>query len=687
MKIELYGAEKMSVSGSALHSMIQNRNTPILDLFVRESIQNSLDAKDDTSKSKFVTVEFNTGTFRRDVLEEVLENVTLSSRPEWGDSFISISDRNTVGLTGNYKDKSSNLYKLVFGIMDGQKNAGAGGSWGIGKTVYFRVGVGFVLYYSRIKTREGYESLIAAALVEDETQRNALLPAIDGHKYGIAWWGDEVFPGAGKVRECREQKTIGRVLESFGLKPYEGETTGTIIIIPFIDQNNLLSHNLPTKESCSNVPSWLCSIDEYIEISIQKWYSARLNNRKYPYGKYLNVVINSKPFGPPGMAPFFRLLQALYNKAALKNVGSPDADTVNFCDCEIHCVEIKVNSYIKDNCAGHLAYALVNRSHLGMNPPDNLPSPYEYLSSERDDEDFGNPILFFCRKPGMAVNYDYNKDGKTEWLYRVPLTSEDEYLVAYFVLNSESLLQNIGSELPLEEYVRKSELADHFQWDDIDLSGFNAPIVRRIKINVANKLRSAFEEAVKDVEKTIDAGLGNLLGRVLLPPEGFGRRPSPAVSSQESGGGSSVMRKNIRYTFDITSYTANGITIKMTAKTGKKAVRTLGFSLEMSSLAGTISADSWEKDTGIELPFFINSICFTSKKIDGDSAAETISLMKNETLSAGLLRYVPLLSQAGEWYGLSVGFADGEGHSIDAEILLDITIRRKDVKPSIQFVF
>ncbi len=176
----------MSVSGSALHSMIQNRNTPILDLFVRESIQNSLDAKDDTSKSKFVTVEFNTGTFRRDVLEEVLENVTLSSRPEWGDSFISISDRNTVGLTGNYKDKSSNLYKLVFGIMDGQKNAGAGGSWGIGKTVYFRVGVGFVLYYSRIKTREGYESLIAAALVEDETQRNALLPAIDGHKYGIA---------------------------------------------------------------------------------------------------------------------------------------------------------------------------------------------------------------------------------------------------------------------------------------------------------------------------------------------------------------------------------------------------------------------------------------------------------------------------------------------------------------------
>lgn len=37
-------ASYMQTSGSSLKKMIQNNSTPILDLYVRESIQNSLDA-------------------------------------------------------------------------------------------------------------------------------------------------------------------------------------------------------------------------------------------------------------------------------------------------------------------------------------------------------------------------------------------------------------------------------------------------------------------------------------------------------------------------------------------------------------------------------------------------------------------------------------------------------------------
>ena len=59
MKIEIAEPGRMTQSGSSLLKLIQNNNMPILDLLVRESIQNSLDAKNE--KDPYVTVEFLTG--------------------------------------------------------------------------------------------------------------------------------------------------------------------------------------------------------------------------------------------------------------------------------------------------------------------------------------------------------------------------------------------------------------------------------------------------------------------------------------------------------------------------------------------------------------------------------------------------------------------------------------------------
>lgn len=677
MKIELYGAEHLSLTGSHLHSMIQNRNTPIVDLLVRESVQNSLDAKDDSSPSRFVTVEFNTGTFDPGKLNDELEGVDLSARPHWGNSFLSISDKNTVGLTGRHNEKSGNLYKLVFGIMEGQQAAGAGGSWGIGKTVYFRVGVGMVLYYSRTKTDTGYDSLLAAALIEDENRDDALLPAVGGNKYGIAWWGDEASRGL--VKECRDQDTIDRVLANFGIQQYTNDTTGTIIIIPFIDENYLLTHNLPQRDPSTQPLPWLTSIGAFIKLSVQKWYSARLNNRKYQLGKYLNVLINGKPLGPDNMEPFFKLAQALYNKAALTNVGQ-DTDTISFAKCDIHCEEVAVYTHIKPNVAGHVAFTVVNRSQLGMNAPDYRPSPYEYIFSERDEELFGKPILLFCRKPGMTVDYVMEGD----WLRGVQPTAEDEYLIAYFVLNSSPLLQNIDVPITLEDYVRKTEMADHFSWDDCDVSGFKPPIITRIKVNLARKIKAAFEEPEEDVERRADTGLGNLLGRVLLPPEGFGRRPSPKPYNP---GPITVTRKDIRYSYNTERFTRDGMVLKVRANTGGKTVSSFGLQLEMDSTAGPLTVTAWESDMGLNAPFTINSLVLTTKKLDGESMTTRSALSKDGRTELDSMNYEPLISKKGDWYGISVRFQDGGKHSVDAEMELDITIRRKDMKPTLMFEF
>lgn len=196
MKIEIAEPGRMTQSGSSLLKLIQNNDMPVLDLFVRESVQNSLDAKNDTDR--YVTVKFKSGEFVKEKLNKELEGITDALNIRYSNEkyeFISIMDTNTVGLTGklHYDDINDNRYgnllKLIYEISKPQDAEGAGGSWGLGKTVYFRVGMGLVLYYSRIKKEDGsYESRMAACLVEDENNENSLIPQYqEKSKRGIAW--------------------------------------------------------------------------------------------------------------------------------------------------------------------------------------------------------------------------------------------------------------------------------------------------------------------------------------------------------------------------------------------------------------------------------------------------------------------------------------------------------------------
>ena len=199
MKIEIAEPGRMTQSGSSLLKLIQNHNTPVLDLLVRESIQNSLDAHKSNTKS--VTVEYLTGNFSSRRLGRELEGieVSLANRfPEDNCQYLAVCDSNTVGLTGemdvqNVKDNNfGNLLKLVYEICKPQEGEGAGGSWGLGKTVYFRVGIGLVIYYSRIEDEDGnYSSRLAASFVENETSSDAMIPRYhEMARRGIAWWGE-----------------------------------------------------------------------------------------------------------------------------------------------------------------------------------------------------------------------------------------------------------------------------------------------------------------------------------------------------------------------------------------------------------------------------------------------------------------------------------------------------------------
>ena len=115
MKIEIAEHGRMSESGSSLLRLIQNQDIPLLDLIIRESVQNSLDATKQTSRS--VDVEITVGEFRSNELNRHFERIENglntrfpSNRGRY--SFISFKDRNTVGLTGpvRYDDVRNNEF-------------------------------------------------------------------------------------------------------------------------------------------------------------------------------------------------------------------------------------------------------------------------------------------------------------------------------------------------------------------------------------------------------------------------------------------------------------------------------------------------------------------------------------------------------------------------------------------------
>ena len=86
MKIEIAEPGRMTQSGSSLLKLIQNNNMPILDLLVRESIQNSLDAKNETDP--YVMVEFLTGEFGKAELNTELDGITDAlNKKFWKDTY------------------------------------------------------------------------------------------------------------------------------------------------------------------------------------------------------------------------------------------------------------------------------------------------------------------------------------------------------------------------------------------------------------------------------------------------------------------------------------------------------------------------------------------------------------------------------------------------------------------------
>lgn len=622
IKIAVNDPQIMAQDGSSILRSLQNKSLPLVDLIVRESIQNSLDAtleESDTTKVDIKVDKFDTLTCSNHFqgIENELKEKYLNNN-----YFLSIRDSNTSGLSGKVIGESiaelndSNFFKLVFALGKNQEKAGSGGSWGLGKTSYFRIGNGIVIYYTRVKSETGYEERLIASLIEDNKEEDRLLKNSDR---GIAWWGkinneDVILP-------ITNSDEISEILSIFKIRQYVGTETGTTVIIPYL--SNEFIHRESTKNQIEKSCFWLNDLSEEIKIAVQRWYFPRLNNDTYRLhfnqSKLICSINDSLEINYfPEVT--FKLLQNIYNSALLGN--TIDENTINVYPIRLpRKGAVDVNKPI-----GHIAFMEVSKEDAKMLPPDNLQSPLAYLGNydEKQNTEYKSKFLCYCRKPGMIIEYDFTDN----WLPNGNIQKENHLLFSVFVPNYDlELSQTTYKTYPnVENYLRSIENADHAKWEDEHGYTF----VKRTKSYIIDTVKKHFDN---DENSTVGAAtnrLSKILGNALLPPTGFGKRSSRVVT------GNSNINRNSSSKASISVEDVSFVdfkTVKVLVKGRIIKNRKTKIKILVETQEGKIDKDRWESDLNtIDFPFIITSAKFINDnfKLQEDYIVEGNCILINE---------------------------------------------------------
>lgn len=609
--------------GSVTLKSLQNDNVPEIDLLVREAIQNSSDASLEEDGSSYA-VNFQYGAFRTRALNSFLTDIEAKLNtlfPGASADFLEIRDTKTSGLTGCIrkseikKDDHGNFFKLIYDTGKRQTKSSAGGNWGFGKSVYYRVGIGIVIFYSRIKTEDGFDSRLIITLVEDESKKDAfgndatILNSIEPLSAGKAWWG---MRDGENLLPLQDMDFISSVLDVFGLSPFKDNETGTSIIIPYLKSQELLGGILPAdaeiedavKEHFKTV--WTASVPDYLRLAIERWYAPKIHNRELPKfcdKKWLMVSVNHVPIKKQDMLPVFRLIQELYLTSIAK-AYSYDYVSIDF--PEIKCLPVNIMGYFSGKTSGYVSMVRISKSDL--NGTQNLLSPYDYIGKFEADGGLNEPIVMYARDPGMVIEYAITGP----WVKNItPPDSPDEFIFAFYYPNTEKQLR---TDLPvpeyagikLGEYLRECEASDHMGWND----PVKMQIVQRIQRNTVNQITGQLKKA-DDVKVDATASkLSNRLGKNLLPRVGYGKKGG---GNGGSGGGGGTKITNV--SLETTSQTIynNEVVMGFTLKLmhGKKNAR---ISLLIASEGGWIDPEAWRDDIGTDFPMVFSECTLSDIK-------------------------------------------------------------------------
>lgn len=613
LKIEIARQDdRMAPSGSAILRSLQNESLPVIDLVIRESFQNSLDAGSKDTDSVNISVKTNLvltqiiAPYFNGLSDSLLEKLPSET------TVLSIADSNTSGLTGEVnttdpkKLAESNIYKLIYGINMNQEGGDAGGSWGLGKTSFFRIGSGIVIYYTRIKTDIGeYEERLAACLIEDSTKEKALMP---DNLRGIAWWGDKKnnTDDYERTYPITDSDFIHNFLDKFGLVPYVDSQTGTNIIIPFIEEDKLVIQNDDELLS-EEVYWWERGISDSIRIAIKRWYLPRLFNPEYKRifdQPYLACTLNKEIVQVTDSDLTYYTFRELYD-AALTNTTQNNNIIVK--EITLKQMGMEINSIP----IGRIAYRKKSFEELGIINGSNL-LPTAYIGDKDYSRREPAKVLGYARKPGMVVEYVVNDN---DWMGGVHV-GEDEFVLAFFVPNSDGILhERYRSKYnTLENYLRATENADHANWTDIHIDKHQVTMIKRLKKEISKIMASDLGESLEVISNKRTSTLSRKYGQLFLPKMGFGKSGTSSKKSENSG--VNLKGKGTNGTLNIISF--NKINNKNEAEVivditiPKKS--TYQLVVNVVTIDKVLNFNSWEKTFGdaIPYPFILSDVSLKS---------------------------------------------------------------------------
>lgn len=620
------------MDGPSLLDQIQNKSVPNLDLLIRESIQNSLDAA--KPRVEKVEVRYNTGSFSSESLSRHFDGISryLVKAFPGKRSFISITDTGTTGLTGPVSlslvrdNQYGSLQKLIYQICKPKTEKDAGGSWGIGKTVYFRIGCGLVIYYSRIFNEETgrFEERMAATLAEGKGKDQLLKD--DPQKCGLAWWGekDETLESGNGTIPLVDKPEIYEILDVFSIPRFEGSQTGTVIIIPYINEQALLTQTRSEHETEEGQgkftpnPWWKDSLEDYLNVGVQKWYCPRLDNKSFQ-GPYLEVWINDKKLRKNSFLPLFRLIQDLYN-------SSPD-EPGSYHGQQIHSDSVVLRRVFSKAgqgkiSAGTFSHLGATKEDMGMNPPENELSPYYAIDMEDEDDGSNKPIYACVRKPGMIISYEIASAPRSG-------NGDSQKLFAVGVFRANSDIQLVDSLTTddihtLEDYLRACENADHMKWEDTSINSGQKPrIIAKIRDKIKKTFNTTYMVTAEKVTQKRNVPLSIRLGQKLLPPEGLGYfddrtggghgeggKGGDGTSSTDNSPKPSVTRSGLRLE-KIGNPVFSQVEVSLPVRLHFGKEKTGILYIQVNTENGKMNSDKWFEETGSECPVYFNSMTVT----------------------------------------------------------------------------
>ena len=205
-------------------------------------------------------------------------------------------------------------------------------------------------------------------------------------------------------------------------------------------------------------------------------------------------------------------------------------------------------------------------------------------------------------------------------------------------------------------------------------------------MNGVNKIISReFAPDVETVKPKENSGLGKMFGEMLLPPDGFGKRPGATPGSGSRARSTSGRQVVFRILTDRIRYMDTSMTVPIMLETiGKNRIISAGFDIQIDSETKRMPVSEWESSLGLSSPFSIADCSVAVNQIDEKKTRAEVIFGESDTETMlGEFRFIKQYTDKGTCH--SIRITSDTAHGVKMLITVALKLCRKDIKPA--FIF